>query len=363
MTAMELKEYIYQNNKIPDILEDIGCKNITYHQNKDYYSCSNAVGGDCNNPAAINIKNNKYLNYCNYTRGVDYSDNEDLISLVQYNLNIDFVGAIKYLHKLFGFQYSYTKSKQKEKDDSWFVFSKYIRRKRKVCNVNDFDPMDEGILTDFVPAIHINLFKEGITGKTIKKFELGYSFKWKRTIFPIRYWLDGSLMGYNGRSSVENCEIFNIPKYFITPGMKKEINLYGLWQNMESIKEANYITVFEAEKSVIKRDSRCDSTGVALHGHSMSEEQVRIILGTGVQEVIIAMDKDVPIEEVWHMCEHFYGTRKVSYMFDKWNLLGPKDSPADASIKIYNHLFKWRIVYGDREHKEYLKRLNEKRRM
>ena len=101
MTALEIKEYIQKNGKIPYVLESIGCSNIVYHEKKDYYSCSNAVGGDCNNPAAINIRNNKYLNYRNYTRGVDYDDGEDLISLVQYNKNIDFASAMKYLHKLF----------------------------------------------------------------------------------------------------------------------------------------------------------------------------------------------------------------------------------------------------------------------
>lgn len=74
MTALELKNYIYKNGKIPFVLESIGCGNITYHEKKDYYSCSNAVGGDCNNPAAINIKNDSYLNYRNYTRNVSYDD-------------------------------------------------------------------------------------------------------------------------------------------------------------------------------------------------------------------------------------------------------------------------------------------------
>lgn len=359
MTALELKEYIYDNDKIPFVLEHIGCKDIVYHDGKEYYSCSNAVGGDCNNKAAINIKNNKYLNYRNYTRGVSYDDEQDIISLVEYNMKLDFVGAMKYLHKLFGFKYLYQpKQEVKKIDDSWFVFSKFISKRRK-CAVNDFEPMDEKVLSDFVPHIHISLFREGIIGKTIKKFELGYSFKWKRTIFPIRYWLDGTLMGYNARSSIENCSELGIHKYYLTPGLRKEINLYGLWENYKDIQKADYIVVFEAEKSVLKRDSLMDSTGVALEGHVMSEEQVRIILGTGVREVVIAMDKDVPIEEIWCMCEKFYGIRKVSYICDRHNLLGPKDSPADASNKLYKILFKYREPYNAKKHKEYLDRLNK----
>lgn len=359
MTALELKAFIFKNQKISFILEKIGCSNIVYHSSKDYYSCSNARGGDCNNPAAINIKNNVYLNYRNYTRNVSYDDGEDIICLVEYNLQIDFIEAIKYLHKILGLQYSpyhRGEEKQRDPDDSWFIFSKF-KNKRKKCNVADFKRMSEEVLSDFIPYIHIDLFREGIIGKTIKKFELGYSYKWRRTIFPIRYWLDGSLMGYNARSSVEHCEEFGIKKYFITPGIKKEINLYGLWQNYKDIQKADYIVIYEAEKSVLKRDSLNDPTGVALEGHFMSDEQVRIILGTGVKEVIIAMDKDVPIEEVWDMCEKFYGLRKVSYIYDEYDVLGPKDSPADAKNKVYKILFKYRRIYDAATHREYLKRL------
>lgn len=359
MTALEIKEYIYKNDKVPFILESIGCSNIVYHKNKDYYSCSNAVGGDCNNPAAINIKNNKYLNYRNYTRDVSYDDQQDIISLVQYNKGIDFVDAMKFIHQLFGFQYKYEKGNKKEKDTSWFVFSRYKSVKKRRNDVCTFNALSEEILTDFIPHIHINLFREGIIKKTIIKFGLGYSYKWKRTIFPVRYWLDGTLMGYNARTSVENYEEFDIKKYFITPGMKKEINLYGLWENRKSIQKAGYITIFEAEKSVLKRDSRNDETCVALQGHAMSDEQVRIILGLDIKEVVIAMDKDVQIEEVWHMCEKFYGVRKVSYIYDKWGLIGKKDSPADAENKLYNFLFKYRVIYDNRKHNEYLRGMNE----
>lgn len=360
MTALEIKKYIYENDKIQEVLESIGCKNIVYHENKEYYSCSNAVGGDCNNPAAINIRNNSYLNYRNFTRHISYDDGEDLISLVEYNMDIDFMGALKFLHKLLNIKFTLAAPQKNMKplDDSWFVFSKYSKRRK--CIVNDFKPMDEDILSDFVPYIHIDLFREGIVKSTIKKFELGYSYKWKRTIFPVRYWLDGTLMGYNARSSIETCEELGIPKYFITPGMRKEINLYGLWQNYKDIQNAGYIVVFEAEKSVLKRDSRMDPTGVALQGHTMSDEQVRIILGTGVKEIVIAMDKDVPIEEVWSMCEKFYGMRKVSYIYDEHNILGPKDSPADAKNPVYKILFKYRKVYDVKCHKEYLRRLKSK---
>ena len=144
--------------------------------------------------------------------------------------------------------------------------------------------------------------------------------------------------------------------------MPKSINLYGLYENYSDIEKAGYITVFEAEKSVLKRDSLNDPTGVALAGHSISDEQVGIISGLNIKEVVIALDKDVPVEEVWCMCEKFYHLRKISYIWDKHDLLGDKDSPADVKNKIYEFLFKHRITYDEKMHKKYEKSLNKKRK-
>ena len=59
MTALEIKKYIYENKKIPDVLESIGCKNILYHEKKEYLTCSNSHRRESNNNTAIKIKNNQ----------------------------------------------------------------------------------------------------------------------------------------------------------------------------------------------------------------------------------------------------------------------------------------------------------------
>lgn len=362
MTVLELKKYIFQEGKIEFILNEIGCGHIQYHPIKEYYSCSNCDG---DNKTAINIKNNKYLSCKNYTRAKYFDENADLITLVQYNnslknKNFSFFDTVKYLHKILKLPLTLKKQiNNKQNIDPLYIFKKVKTRKQRQ-NVLDFNILNEAELHDFVPYIHIDLFHEGIIKKTIDKFGLAYSYKRKRTIFPIRYWMTGELLGYNARTSVENYELFDIPKYFITQGYRKQNNIYGLYENYQEIKKAGYITVFEAEKSVCKRDSRNDSTGVAIQGHALSDEQVRILIGLNVNEIVISMDKDVSLEEVWNMCEKFYGIRKVSYIWDKHNLLGEKDSPADAENKIYNFLFEYRVVYDENLHKKY-KKLIERR--
>lgn len=357
MTSVELKSYILENNQIEYILEKIGCHSIEFHPGKNYYS---ACQPDGDNKMGVIIKCTDYLNYYSYSRGVDIEDGRDIFCLIQDIKKMSFADTMKYVHQLFGLQYTFKKKIEtvEPKEDPLAIF-KRVKSKYRIKNVADFQVYDTDILDDFVPIIHIDLFREGIMPWSIQKFGLGYSYKWKRTIFPHRYWLSGELLGFNARTSVENYKEFDIKKYFLTPGMPKEINLYGLWENRHSIEQAKRIVVGESEKSVCKRDSKGDGTWVAISGHSISSEQVRIISGMDIDEVVIALDKDVPIEEVRAMCEKFYHVRKVSYIWDKWDLLQPTDSPADAPNKVYNFLFKHRVVYDEVEHQKYLQSLQK----
>ncbi len=360
MTVLELKKYIFHEGKIEFILNEIGCGHIVYHPTKEYYSCSNCNG---DNKTAINISNNEYLNCRNYTREKEFDENSDLFTLVQYNKslnnkNFSFFDTVKYLHKLLRLPLTFKKQEEKkEVVDPLYIFKK-VKAKRKRQNVLDFRVLDESELQDFVPYVHIDFFKEGIMPWTVKKFGLAYSYRFKRNVIPLRYWLTGELLGFNMRTSVENYELFDIKKYFITPGYPKQMNLFGLWENKETIQEKGYVIVYEAEKSVLKRDSLNDSTGVAVSGHEISDEQVKILIGLNC-EIIIAFDKDIDIDHIRHCCEKFYGIRKVSYIWDKYDLLGEKDSPADAQNKIFEFLMQYRVTYDYEEHNKYLKSLKK----
>ena len=357
MTVLELKEYIFDNKKIEFILSTLGCENIVYHENRDYFSASQPDG---DNPQGINIQNNKYLNYTSYTRNVSFDDNKDLISLTEYIKKISFIDAVKYLHKILGLEYKYSKKsskKPKEKFDLLEVFEKAMY-KRKI-DVSEIEALNEDLINDYIPLLHIDWFKEGIMPWTRDKFGLAYSYKYKRVIIPMRYWKTGELLGVNMRTTVENYEEFGIKKYFLTPSYKKSLNLFGLYENKEAIQKAGYVVVYESEKSVLKRDSLGDSTGVALSGHTMSDEQASILWGLNV-DVIISMDKDVSIEEIRHMCSKLYRGRNVYYTYDEWDLLGEKDSIADKSSKIFNFMMKYKVKYDEKEHREYLKYLEKK---
>ena len=355
MDTASLKEYIFKNKRVEFILEQIKCGNIKYHSIKDFYSASNWDG---DNPSAINVYNDKYLMIRDWTRQSEFDDMSDIISLVQYNRKCSFVDAVKYLHKILGLNYSPYQRKAVDKPDPLAIFKDAISR-RRVVDVSEIQTISEEAINDFVPMLYIDWLREGIMPWARERFGLAYSYRHHRVVVPIRYWLDGSLVGFNERTTINNYEELGIHKYFLTPTYKKSLNLYGLWENREEIESKNVVVICESEKSVLKRYSRNDGTCVALQGKTLSDEQRRIILGLDVDEVVIALDNDVDINEVRHMCEQFYHIRNVSYMYDKWDLLGKKDSPMDADNKVYKFMFKHRVQYDSHEHDIYERSLTK----
>jgi DNA primase len=238
------------------------------------------------------------------------------------------------------------------------VFKKVLRCNRRVVDVADIQILEDKLLNDFVPMLHISWLKQGITERTRKKFGLCYSYRHKRVVIPMKYWATGELLGFNQRTVVENYKEFGIKKYFITPTYPKQLNLYGLYENYDSIQKAGYVVVAESEKSVLKRDSLGDSTVVALSGKSISDEQARVLIGLNV-EVVIALDNDVDVNEVRFMCEKFKNIRKVSYIKDFMGFLDEKDAPMDARNKNYQFLFDNRIVYDREEQRRYQESLKK----
>ena len=356
MDAASLKQYIFDHQLVESILESIGCHHIRYSDSKDYFVCANHDG---DNPTAINVYNTPYLGMHNWTRESDFDEHADIISLTQYNKNCTFTEAVKFLHAIIGIDYVYEKTKKPEKRfDALSRFTNLFKRKSELSD-DVLRYVDEHILDDNVPLLHIDWLREGVTDRTREKFGLTYSYPQKRVIIPLRQWQTGKLLGTNARTVVSDYKLYGIKKYFITPSYQKHLNVFGVYENKASIESVGHVVVYEAEKSVLKRDSLLDPTGVALSGHSMSVDQACILLRLNVNEIVIAMDKDVQIPEVWHICEYFYRVRKVSFIFDQDNLLGEKDSPADASIEVFDRLFEDRIPYDETMHNAYLRYINK----
>ncbi len=349
MTANELIQYIIDNDKIRNILEDLGC-----HHLKEYtkeYRCGLPSYSSKNN---VSIKKDTlkikiYQSDNNTIRG-------NIFTLCQTIKNISFPEANRYIHNIFGLEYRFNLNKNKNTTEDPLEIFKKIKRKKTGFDLSSLEIHGEEMLKEYISYPHIEWIREGIMPWTCDKFKIGYSNQKKRIIIPERYWsgTENDYLGIMGRTIIKEYSMLDIPKYLALKPYPKSINLYGLQENYQYIQEAGYIVIAESQKSVLKRHSRNDKTVVAIGCHDISDEQVKIVIGLNV-EVIIAMDVGVDINHIRSMCEQFYNIRKVSYIHDKYHLLKDKEAPMDANNKIYNYLFKYRIEYDGKERSEYLK--------
>lgn len=340
MDAKELKKYIAQNNLLHDLLHKLGCHSI-----KEYSKELRCALPNDDDPSKVSVFYGDDLSVRIFTKAETiYGDIYNLIMFID-NLpinNSSFPEAYKKCLSLLGLSASYNVPKQKKVDH--LSFFKKIRKYYHE-DVN-FQCYDLSILDKYSKIPHIDLIrKDGILYDVIDKYHVRFDERTDRIVFPhFKYDDKTKIVGLIGRTVIPAYKELGIPKYFSMEGIKyeKSKNLYGLSHNIENIKKRGQIIVFEAEKSVMKVDMFGYPIGVAVGCHDLSSFQKKLLISLNV-EIIIAFDKDVDENHVINICNDLAKYRKVSYIKDRWGLLGEKDSPCDRGYKVFNYLFKYRI--------------------
>jgi len=355
MNASDLKQYIYENDKVEYVLESIGCIHITSKPKE--YRCG--LPEDYNF-TRVSVKRTEKLSVTVY-KSTEAVLRGDIVTLAMDVKQLKFTSAVKLLHEILNIPYSYIDDKKQEtKQTPLDIFKKAKGKTRQKFNIADLDVYDESVLGEYIPNLTLEWIREGIVSKTAREFGIMYDYISRRIVIPHYSYLEpDKIVGIIGRTTVPNFELFGIPKYFPLKPYAKGLNVYGLSHNYDGIIKAGYVTVGEGEKFVLKRHSRLDRTCVSIGSHDMTPEQARILMGLDIHEIVIAMDKGIPEHHVWMMCEQFYGIKKVSYIWDEYDILADKESPSDKQDKIYKWLFNHRVTYDESKRVKYKKWLEE----
>lgn len=334
MKADDLKQYIINNPEyIEKILEDLGFHKIKNKDNADYITC--ALPNYNNSNGFSVLKENLFCN----SFSVHMSFKGYLFDLVMEMKGFTFGQCMRYIHGLLGLKYEFSKDKEDDKPkDSILDFFKKYDKKHKNNKLKELKTYTkEEIEKLYTKCPYIEWVRQGIIPSIQEEFGIGYHYESKRVVFPHRKWDTGEIVGLIGRTlkSEAEIELFDIPKYFPIIKYTKSQNLYGLYENMKYIKEKGEVIVLEAEKSVWQMASKGIRNCVSVCCHDLSEEQIKILVGLDV-DIVIAYDKDVPLEYVKSQCKEFNGMRNLYYIYDEINLLKDKESIADKHLKIIN---------------------------
>lgn len=339
MNARELREYISNNDKLPEILESLGMHSIN-GTNPKYYSCGFPDG---DNPTSTIVYRDESLTVNAYTRNIGGGEDKkpNIYNLIMYINNCEFSTAISWCHNILGLSNDRT---------SWTkVEDLLLKHKKKRVDKNKLNKdtiyYDLDILEQYEKSYHINLVRDdGIIDKDLlDKYMVMFDERSDRIIFPhLKYDDVTKVAGIVGRTVHKAYRELKINKYMsmLKTKFDKTYNLYGLSLNIDNIKERGIVCVFEAEKSVIKLDMYGMPVGVAVGCHEISNFQRKLLINLGV-EICICFDKDVEEEHIKKVCSSLSMLgRPVSYIIDSNGLLKEKDSPVDRGRRVWEELFK-----------------------
>lgn len=221
-------------------------------------------------------------------------------------------------------------------------------------------PYFENSILDCFPHYHHPLWlADGISEKSMDKFQIGFSISQNKITIP-HYDYRGKLVGIRGRAISEaDLEFGKYRPMMVGEKMYNHqlgFNLYGIWENREAIKKYHQAIIFESEKSVMLSDTYYgdNSVAVATCGSQLNRFQVNLLIKKfGVYDITLAFDKEYenlrdPACQAYRQklidkCKKYFGLANFYYIFDEHDLINRKDSPIDKGQETFEKLFKKRI--------------------
>ena len=285
----------------------------------------------------------------------------DILQIVQNVMGIELPQAIKFICDRFGFQqeFYYGLGTQEIDNADWEIINRYKSKVKKTEQWKDFKVIDEKVFNIFHNFYHKSFLNDGISKKVMDKFEIKYDIYNDRIIIPHRH-ITGELIAVRCR---------NLEEYLVNTGRKympimydgKLLSaptsqyFYGLYHNKDNIVKSKRVVLVESEKAVMQFETMFPGANVALalSSSNLSVFQINILKELGVEEVVVALDKEFECngtrEEALYALKidkaivNRLNNFNVSILWDFKGLLNNKDSPLDKGKEIYLKLYNERI--------------------
>lgn len=286
------------------------------------------------------------------------------IAKIQWKEEYDLNAAVRWIARRFGIAGESIDGDDVDALPDWKIFANYDKLKEinEKRNLQILPEYNLNILNIFNYSVKLEPWlKENISQEVINKAHIGF-YPGKDQITIPHYDQNGRFIGLRGRTLIkEEAEIYG--KYRPIQINHKlynhplGLNLYGLNWSKDNINYMKKAIIFESEKSCLKYASYFgwdNNLSVAVCGSNLSTNQMQLLLNDNVEEIIIAFDKQFQTlntdeSKLWekkliNIYKKYKNDTLISFMWDKWDLLGYKDSPIDCGKDNFLFLFKNRII-------------------
>lgn len=296
----------------------------------------------------------------------------NLVNFIAHVLNIDYSMAYSFLERRFCRYIIGADTEKVSPIENYEQINRYLSYREIKQDFNGKLPeYDDKILKYFdKKTFYEGWLLEGISFEAMEKYEISWYPYEKYIIIPHRD-IEGRLVGIRRRSLQEK-DSKNKYTPLMMPGVGKieeyahslGMNLYGAYYTQQAIKNSKKAIVVEGEKSVLKGETYYGDHNIliATCGFSLSSFQLKMLLGLGVQEIILGFDKDFEIDQryvnkntseyqkyyayvnkIFNIASKITPFASVSVLWDKNGILKQKDSPIDEGKECFERLMAERV--------------------
>ena len=270
--------------------------------------------------------------------------------------------AIDFVANFFDYEITQDFLEKREELQDWQIFEKYdkislteLEEKKKV----ELKIFPKKILKNLPRPIIAPWEAEGIDREVMNDRGICFDPKNYGVVIP-HFDINNNLVGIRERTLVDENEKYGKYRPAILNGTMYNhplsFNLYNLNNSKDNIKAFRKAVVFEGEKSPLLYRSYFgpdNDISVASCGSSLIQYQVWLLISLGAEEIIVAFDKQFKelndkehiklVKNLKNIHRKYGQYVKISYLFDKGDLIGYKSSPIDHGPEVYMQMFKERV--------------------
>jgi DNA primase len=342
----KLKEKIFEEECIKDLLEALDCEDINTEQGGKLFTAKLPAKFGSKNKRAVQVKNTETLTSNIRNKGIK-GDIYSIIGFILFQsetfeeLKEHLFEIKKWILTTFNWeefeeaeeidpqinynQWLQTIKKNRKKQNQHSV---HIKKKNKIISENN--------LKRYIMHPQWKFRKDGILYHTQKEFEIGYDVFTERIIYPV-YNKFGQLCGVKGRYIGEDKYVAETKKYLYLIPCDKSIELFNLHRALPYIQEQKEVLVFESAKSVMLAHQYGFKNSVSIEGNELSEVQSFLLKELKVK-IVFCFDEDMKKSHVVKQ-SRMIKNRLLFAILDRDHLLKEKMSPVDLGKTIWLTLY------------------------
>ena len=325
---------------------------LYYYENTKLFKCFTDCGGEAFDIFDLVCRNKNSLGELK-----SYYTKEGLLAGRDWEM----YDAIEFVATYFGFTEQSFDFKDNQLSD-WKILDNYKRIQNQEIQKQEVEMQiyDASIL-QYLPHPEIMPWiREGITQEIMENRGICFNPKTYGIIIP-HFNIDNQLIGIRERTLIKENEKYGKYRPAIINGKMYNhplgFNLYNLNNSKNAIKIIKKAIVFEGEKSCLQYASyfgKESDISVACCGSSLINYQVQLLLELGVEEIIVAFDKQFQTIEdkewekltknLYNIHDKYGRFTQISYIFDLADKLPYKASPTDCGPEIFMDMYKERVV-------------------